>query len=392
MSGCRCGKIAYYVSNKYNALNKYYKRLHSSCLCSFKFWALAGKTTALIALYYVFSIGLTFYQKWFIEDFPFPLSVVICHLVVKFLLAAQLRIILRCWNKKERVTLAWGDYLRKLSIAGIASAMDIGLSNWSFKYITISLYTMSKSTCIVFILLFSLVLGLETLRLSLVLVVMLISSGLFMFTYSSTQFDTEGFVMVMLASVMGGLRWTVAQMVMQKKESGLTNPIDMIYHIQPWMVVGLIPLAIPFEGVQIATSKVVFRFDDADLILRTAGQVLIGAGLAFLMELSEYWLLGSTSSLTLSISGILKEIVTLYLAVKVNGDSMSFINKVGLAISVFGISLHVMKRTYRSDEKIAQTSDTEFIEASMLLRNSGESSDDEEETELIIYQANHKAH
>ncbi|GAB6021400.1 hypothetical protein CHUAL_004008 [Chamberlinius hualienensis] len=349
MSGCRCGKIAYYVSNKYNALNKYYKRLHSSCLCSFKFWALAGKTTALIALYYVFSIGLTFYQKWFIEDFPFPLSVVICHLVVKFLLAAQLRIILRCWNKKERVTLAWGDYLRKLSIAGIASAMDIGLSNWSFKYITISLYTMSKSTCIVFILLFSLVLGLETLRLSLVLVVMLISSGLFMFTYSSTQFDTEGFVMVMLASVMGGLRWTVAQMVMQKKESGLTNPIDMIYHIQPWMVVGLIPLAIPFEGVQIATSKVVFRFDDADLILRTAGQVLIGAGLAFLMELSEYWLLGSTSSLTLSISGILKEIVTLYLAVKVNGDSMSFINKVGLAISVFGISLHVMKRTYRSD-------------------------------------------
>ena len=32
-----------------------------------------------------------------------------------------------------------------------------------------------------------------------------------------------------------GLRWTLSQMVMQKSEMGLANPIDMMYHIQPWM-------------------------------------------------------------------------------------------------------------------------------------------------------------
>jgi len=256
-------------------------RLLVTTLCSVKFWAFTGKTIGLVVLYYFFSIGLTFYQKWFIEDFPFPLSVVICHLVVKFILAAQIRMILQWYSGQTRITLSWGDYLKKLSIAGFASALDIGLSNWSFKFITISLYTMSKSTCIIFILIFSIFLGLETLRLSLVFVVLLISSGLFMYTYSSTQFNLEGFIMVMLASVMGGLRWTIAQLVMQKKEIGLANPIDMIYHIQPWMIIGLIPLVIPFEGAKLATSTLVFRYHDITTLLQTIGQVLAGSILAF---------------------------------------------------------------------------------------------------------------
>lgn len=29
---------------------------------------------------------------------------------------------------------------------------------------------------------------------------------------------------------------------------GLGNPVDMIYHVQPWMVIGLLPLAAVFEG------------------------------------------------------------------------------------------------------------------------------------------------
>lgn len=47
-----------------------------------------------------------------------------------------------------------------------------------------------------------------------------------------------------------GLRWTLSQMVMQKSEMGLANPIDMMYHIQPWMIVTLLPFAIAFEGIQ----------------------------------------------------------------------------------------------------------------------------------------------
>jgi len=34
----------------------------------------------------------------------------------------------------------WRPYAAQLAPAGIASALDIGLSNWSFEFITVSLY------------------------------------------------------------------------------------------------------------------------------------------------------------------------------------------------------------------------------------------------------------
>lgn len=54
----------------------------------------------------------------------------------------------------------------------------------------------------------------------LILVVLLISGGLFMFTFESTQFNLEGFIMVLLASFLGGIRWTLTQVLMQKAELG----------------------------------------------------------------------------------------------------------------------------------------------------------------------------
>ena len=63
----------------------------------------------------------------------------------------------------------------------IASAMDIAFSNWSMVYITVSLYTMIKSTSVLFILAFALGLGLEKWRNSLIIVISLIALGLFLF-------------------------------------------------------------------------------------------------------------------------------------------------------------------------------------------------------------------
>lgn len=57
-------------------------------------------------------------------------------------------------------------------------------------------------------------------RAALVLVVLLIAGGLFMFTYKSTQFNVEGFALVLGASFIGGIRWTLTQMLLQKAELG----------------------------------------------------------------------------------------------------------------------------------------------------------------------------
>ena len=53
-----------------------------------------------------------------------------------------------------------------------------------------------------------------------IFVVLLIAIGLFMFTFESTQFSLIGFILVLLASFLSGLRWTLSQIVLQKGEIG----------------------------------------------------------------------------------------------------------------------------------------------------------------------------
>lgn len=110
----------------------------------------------------------------------------------------------------------------------------------------------------------------------------------------------------------------------------------MMFYIQPYMVIGILPLTIYFEGLLIYESGF-------SVITESIGKnIIIGAFFAFLMELSEYLLLSYTSSLTLSIAGIFKEIFTLYLAVEYNGDVLSMINFVGLFTCLVGITIHVI--------------------------------------------------
>ncbi|KAJ8302490.1 hypothetical protein KUTeg_018886 [Tegillarca granosa] len=324
-------------------------------VCSVPFFTLAVKTFCLIIFYYTFSISLTFYNQRFIHHFKLPLSLTMAHLVVKFILAGTFRMLLECKNKEERITLQWGMYIKKVFPTGLASILDIALSNWSFEFITVSLYTMTKSTAVIFILLFSIIFRLEKARCSLVFVVIFISSGLFMFTYHSTQFNLEGFLMVLSASILSGVRWTLAQIVTQRNEIGLHNPLDMI-------------------------------FEDYGILMRNMGLVFGGALLAFFLEFSEFLLLANTSSLTLSIAGIFKEVCTLYLAAKVNGDTMNFINGIGLVMCLCGISLHViLKAVYSRSEKLSTVAREDGME--MLLQdgepNNKEEEDTEEETDIF---------
>ena len=200
---------------------------------------------------------------------------------------------------------------------------------------------MTKSTTIIFILIFSLVFKLEKKSWTLVLIVMLISAGLSMFTYEATEFNALGFILVLIASLVSGVRWTMAQLFMQHSESGHQNPLDMVYHVQPWMLIPVLPFAAFFEGPQVASSCLLLGSYDVHKVILTVIKVGAGALLAFAMELAEYLVVVNTSSLTLSIAGVFKEVFTVVLAVEWAGDSMSPVNVIGLILCVGGISAHV---------------------------------------------------
>ncbi|XP_050763163.1 solute carrier family 35 member C2 isoform X2 [Gymnogyps californianus] len=287
----------------------------------------AALAAPLVLLYYGFSIGITFYNKWLMKSFPFPLLVTLLHLLLIFGLSALARALARCRSGRPPPALSWADCLRRAAPAALSTSLDIGLSNWSFLYVTVSLYTMTKSSAILFILLFSLLFKLEEL---------------------STQFNAQGFVLVLCASFLGGIRWTLTQILMQKAELGLQNPIDIMFHLQPLMFLGLFPLFAVFEGLPLSVSEKLFRFHEAGMLFSLVGKLFLGGILAFGLGFSEFLLVSRTSSLTLSIAGIFKEICILFLATRLLGDHLSLLNWLGFAVCLAGISLHVILKAMNS--------------------------------------------
>ncbi|XP_045385159.1 solute carrier family 35 member C2 isoform X2 [Lemur catta] len=325
-------------------------------------------TLGLVLLYYCFSIGITFYNKWLTKSFHFPLFMTMLHLAVIFLFSALSRALVQCSSHRARVVLSWTDYLRRVAPTALATALDVGLSNWSFLYITVSLYTMTKSSAVLFILIFSLIFKLEEL---------------------STQFNMEGFALVLGASFIGGIRWTLTQILLQKAELGLQNPIDTMFHLQPLMFLGLFPLFAVFEGLHLSTSEKIFRFQDTGLLLRVLGSLFLGGILAFGLGFSEFLLVSRTSSLTLSIAGIFKEVCTLLLAAHLLGDQISLLNWLGFALCLSGISLHVALKALHSRgdggpkplKGLGSSPDLE-----LLLRSSQQEEDDNEEEQYFVAQ------
>ncbi|XP_065064693.1 solute carrier family 35 member C2-like [Rhopilema esculentum] len=299
------------------------------------------RTSALVIFYYTFSISLTFYNKWMMKSFKFPLFISVVHYLVVFILASLFRYASIVLWKKKRTVIGWHDYIRKIFPPAIASSLDIGLSNWSFMFITVSLYTMSKSSSIIFILFFSLLFKLEKMRPALIIVVGLIAGGLLMFTYESTQFNAFGFFIALTASAVSGIRWTTVQLLMQKEALGLHSPIDTIFHLQPVMALSLLPLFFVIEGPSIAVSKQLWRAPSWHIAGISLLKVFLGACLAFMLSVSEYLLVSNTSGLALAIAGIFKEICTLTIATEFGGDQLNVLNFIGLVICMSGIGVHV---------------------------------------------------
>ncbi|XP_015425852.1 PREDICTED: solute carrier family 35 member C2 isoform X1 [Myotis davidii] len=317
-------------------------------------------TLGLVLLYYCFSIGITFYNKWLTKSFHFPLFMTMLHLAVIFLFSALSRALVQCSSHRARVVLSWTDYLRRVAPTALATALDVGLSNWSFLYITVSLYTMTKSSAVLFILIFSLIFKLEELvrpQHPLSPSYPLRCGRRWSWWSSSSPGASSCSPTSPRSSTWRALPWcwgprsSVAFAGPSRRFScrrRILNPIDTMFHLQPLMFLGLFPLFAIFEGLHLSTSEKIFRFQDTGLLLWVLGSLFLGGILAFGLGFSEFLLVSRTSSLTLSIAGIFKEVCTLLLAAHLLGDQISLLNWLGFALCLSGISLHVALKALHS--------------------------------------------
>lgn len=70
------------------------------------------------------------------------LTVTLCHLLLKFILAGIIRSIWECKTEKQRVTVGWGTYIKRIALAGTYNKIyireidkkEINLNFWCISY------------------------------------------------------------------------------------------------------------------------------------------------------------------------------------------------------------------------------------------------------------------
>lgn len=334
-------------------------------------------------IFYVFawygcSTSLSFYNKWLFSpshyNFRFPLFTTCLHMVAQFALSSLTLSLIPSLRPSSAPSAK--DFGTKIMPCAVASGLDVGLSNNSLKSITLAFYTMCKSSSLAFVLLFAFIFRLERPTWTLAGVIGVICVGLFMMVMSEVDFVLIGFIQVMLASILGGLRWSLTQILLERsdtKTGSLTNPISTIFFLSPIMGVCLCIVAGVFEGYRTIFSSESFQTIGSSL--GTLGLLFLGGIFAFAMVLAEFNLIARTSVVSLSVLGIIKEVVTIVISSIVFHDQLTVINILGLFITLSGIGFyHFMKlrelkakarKTAKEIAEINQMSATDRIDGSM---------------------------
>ncbi|KAK8050376.1 hypothetical protein PG994_012106 [Apiospora phragmitis] len=333
----------------------------------------------LIGLWYFFSLSISLYNKWMFDsdrlNFAFPLFTTSMHMLVQFSLASLVLFFvpsLRPGNRSHNPDLGPPKseseplmtklfYLTRIGPCGAATGLDIGLGNTSLKFITLTFYTMCKSSSLAFVLIFAFFFRLETPTWRLVGIIATMTFGVVMMVAGEVEFNLGGFVLVISAAFFSGFRWGLTQILLLRNPA-TSNPFSSIFFLAPVMFVTLLAIAIPVEGF----SALIEGFT----------------------QLSNEWgafaLLQRSSVVTLSIAGIFKEVVTISAAALVFDDRLTPINISGLVITILAIAFYnYIKLTKMRDDARLDAHAKSTAAYTAAATGSSDDEDSDEETDFF---------
>lgn len=236
----------------------------------------------------------------------------------------------------------------------------MGFSNTSFMFLTVTVYQIIKSSVPVWIILYSWMLSLLRVSPKLIAAVTTVMIGLCMSVVHDTPegHGTEELVdsdqplwrewlgvgLCLLAAGAAGGRNVLTQRLLHKMR---LDPFSSVRTTAPLVACAIGPAFLLFEAKELMASPFMA---DPMLMAKTLGLVVFGGLLAFGLVASEFLIIGRTNALTMSITGISKELVIIFLSMQIFGDVLSTLNMWGFGISVLGLIAYNYVMLFCRDE------------------------------------------
>lgn len=261
---------------------------------------------------------------------------------------------------------------RYAALIGAMTAGEIGLSNAALAMLTVALATMLKGAAPLLVMGWGVLLRVYRPSLRTAAVVALVCAGLALAVdgqktgQESPHALRLGVLFQSAAGVLSGLRWVITQLFVkgQQDESWLLHrvlggmperpvgAVEVVRLTAPYTALAVSPAVLYFEGLKLIEWFTTESISDSLKILAAATGI---GSCVFALLWAEYELVSCTSSLTVSIGFVAKEVLVIAAGVVLFGDRITWRSAIGFLLVQVGIIAYTMRKESMTYDSLPRT-------------------------------------
>ncbi|KAF2770866.1 TPT-domain-containing protein [Teratosphaeria nubilosa] len=233
-------------------------------------------------------------------------------------------------DSRKSVAMTAQIYVRKIVPIGIMFSLSLICSNQAYLYLSVSFIQMLKATMPITVLLTTWVLGVAPPSLQKLGNVSLIVAGVIIASVGEIQFNMTGFFFQACGIIFEAVRLVMVQQILSGNDFKM-DPLVSLFYFAPVCAVMNAAVALVLEVPRITTLQI------ANVGYTT---FVANAACAFLLNVAAVFLIGKTSSLVMTLSGVLKDILLVAASMVIFLDPVTLLQAVGYSIALAGLVYH----------------------------------------------------
>lgn len=262
------------------------------------------------------------------QAFPFPIFLTTWHLVFATLATQILSRTTTLLDGRHHVKMTGRTYVRAIAPIGFFFSLSLICGNKAYLYLSVAFIQMLKATTPVAVLIASWAMSLDNPSRNILANVSFIVFGVVLASWGEIDFQLGGVIYQVLGIGFEATRLVMVQRLLSAAEYKM-DPLVSLYYFAP------VCASMNF-CIFLATEAWKITLDD---IVNQVGllKLLANACVAFGLNVSVVFLIGRTSSLVLTLCGVLKDILLVVLSIVIWGTTVTLLQFVGYSVALGGL-------------------------------------------------------
>ncbi|KAF8458540.1 triose-phosphate transporter family-domain-containing protein [Kalaharituber pfeilii] len=285
-----------------------------------------------IVVWICLSSSVILFNKWILHslDFGFPIFLTTWHLVFATIATRVLARTTNLLDGLKNVHITRHAFVNAIVPIGVFFSMSLVCSNNAIRYLSVAFVQMLKGITPVAVLLATWMLAIEKPNFKLLLKVSTITFGVMLAAYGELKFSMIGFIFQISAIAFEATRLVMVQKLLSSAEYKM-DPLVSLYYFAPVCAFMNFILFLFVEAPKLSME---------DINKVGPSILLANAAVAFALNVSVVFLIGKTSSLVLTLSGVLKDISLVCASVVIWSTPISALQLFGYTITIAGLLVY----------------------------------------------------